>query len=178
MEEDKNDNDEELKVEFEIINNVCSNVTNVLFCRFYEACSRLSKDLEDTDQSLHESCIMHSDLKEPFKQRETKWTQTVKDLVEKCQLLENDDDEQIDDESLNDDQDVNEMKPNIVENVIENVPQSLLNDIMSDQMTSDESRRRSEWSPESYDSDCNLEQHNLNMEHKFLTEIHACDEDD
>ena len=75
VEEDKNDNDKELKVEFETINNVCSNVTNVSLCRFHEACSRLSKDLEDTDHSLNESRIMHVDLRERFKQRETQRTQ-------------------------------------------------------------------------------------------------------
>ena len=100
------------------------------------------------------------------------------DLMEKCNLLENDNDKNIEDESLNDNQDANETKPNVVDNMIENMPQSLLNGTMSNQMTSDESSRRSEWSPESYDSDCNSEQHSLNMEQKFLTEMHAYDEDD
>ena len=157
VKEDKNDNEKELKAEFGTINNVCSNFINAPSCRFQEACNRLSTDIEDTDQSLHKSCAMGSDLKERCKQRETKWTQTVTDLMEKCKSLENNNDEQTDDESLNDNQDVNETKPNVVENMIENMPQSLLNGMMSDQTSSDESSRRSEWSPETYDSGCNSE---------------------
>ena len=177
VEEEKNGNDKELKAEFEIINNLCGNVTNELLCRFHEACIRLSTDLENTDQSSHELCIMCSDLREHFKPRETKWTQMVTDLMNKCKSVNNDDNRQIDVESLNDNEDVNETKHNVVENVIENAPHSFLNETMSDQMSFDENSRRSEQSPKSYDSDCDSEQCSLNMEQKFLTEKHAHDED-
>lgn len=134
VDEDKNGTDGELKEEIEVINNACSDVTNVLSRAFYEACSRLSKDFEDADQSLTQLCAMHSDLKERFKEREKKWIQKVTELMEKNALLEKDCDGQTDDESANDNQDANERTPNVIENVIENMPQSLLNDTMSDQI--------------------------------------------
>ena len=79
---------------------------------------------------------------------------------------------------LNDDEDENEKTSDSIENAIENVPQSLLNATMSEKKSSDERSRNSEWSPESYDSDCNSEQHSLNMELNFLTEMRAREEDD
>ena len=135
VDEEKNSTDGELKEEIEVINNACSDVTNVLLCRFYEDCSRMSKDFEEADQSLMQLCTMHSDLKERFKKREKQWIQKVTELLEKCALLEKDYDEQIDDASLNDNQDVIETLPH----VIANMPQSLVNDIMSEQIFSDES---------------------------------------
>ena len=74
--------------EIEVINNACSDVTNVLLCRFYEDCSRMSKDFEEADQSLIQLCTMHSDLKERFKKTEKQWIQKVTELLEKCALLE------------------------------------------------------------------------------------------
>lgn len=134
----KYDTDEELKDEIEVINDICSLVTNVLLCRLCEAYGQLSKNLEDTDQSLNELCIMHSELKEHFKIREKKWAQTVTELIEKHKPLENDYDKEINEPRLSNNQDVSKTAPNVINNMIENMPQLLLNDIMNDQR-SDES---------------------------------------
>lgn len=82
VDEDKNSTNEELKEEIEAVSIACSDVTNVLLCRFCKACSRLSKDFEDADQSLVKLCTMCSELKECFKDREKKWLQKVVELME------------------------------------------------------------------------------------------------
>ena len=105
VDEDKNGTNDELKEEIEAINNACGDATNVLLYQFCKACSRLSRDFEDTDQSLMELCTMPSRLKKHFKDREKIWLQKVAELTKKWTLLEKRCNRQIDDARLNDNKD-------------------------------------------------------------------------
>ena len=120
--------------EIEVINDICSNVANALLCQFYEDWSSSCQVLEVTNQSLQHVHIMHSELKEHYKDREKTWVQKVIELTGYCKSSENDNNEEIHHARLYENQDTRESSPNL----IAKIPQLLITDAKKDQKHSDE----------------------------------------